>query len=75
MTKQFTQNMLQLILNSVPNTCELFSLQHTVYKLALPLPITLPLNEIKGLTPLDGLVSKIQNVLDQVVAGNTLRYF
>ncbi|XP_070817970.1 vitellogenin-1-like isoform X2 [Chaetodon trifascialis] len=28
---------------------------HTVYKLALHLPIALPLDEIKGLTPFDGL--------------------
>lgn len=67
--------MSQLVLNLVSNTCKLFSLQRTVYKLALPLPITLPLNEIKGLTPLDGAVDKIQNVLGQAVAGNTLYYY
>ncbi|XP_051232512.1 vitellogenin isoform X3 [Dicentrarchus labrax] len=32
---------------------------HTVYKLALHLPIALPLVEIKGLTPFDGLADKV----------------
>lgn len=67
--------MSQLVLNLVSNTSKLFSLQRTVYKLALPLPITLPLHELKDLTPLDGSVDKIQNVLGQAVAGNTLHYY
>ncbi|XP_031719924.1 LOW QUALITY PROTEIN: vitellogenin 2 [Anarrhichthys ocellatus] len=32
---------------------------HTVYRLALHLPIAMPLNEIKGLTPFDGLADKV----------------
>nr|AVA30492.1 vitellogenin Aa [Scatophagus argus] len=31
---------------------------HTIYKLALHLPIALPLDEIRGLTPFDGLADK-----------------
>ncbi|KAM8874526.1 vitellogenin-like isoform 2-T2 [Spinachia spinachia] len=37
----------------------------TVYKLALHLPIALPLNEIKGLTPFDGLADKVHYLFAQ----------
>lgn len=74
--KQFTQNLTSyLILKWVSNKCELFCLQRTVYKLALPLPIALPLHEIKGLTPFDGLADKIHYVFAKAGAGNRLHYY
>lgn len=52
------------------NNCELFCLQHTVYKLALHLPIALPLDELKGLTPFDSLTDKTHYLLAKAGAGN-----
>ncbi|XP_035508778.1 vitellogenin-like [Morone saxatilis] len=40
----------------------------TVYKLALRLPITLPLAEIKGLTPFDGLADKVHYLFAKAAA-------
>uniref|UniRef100_A0A4W6F983 Uncharacterized protein n=1 Tax=Lates calcarifer TaxID=8187 RepID=A0A4W6F983_LATCA len=39
---------------------------HTVYKLALPLPIALPLDEVTGLTPFDDLADKVHYLLTKV---------
>lgn len=44
-------------------------LQNTVYKLALVLPIALPLDEIKGLTPFDEVVDKVHYVFAKASAG------
>lgn len=50
--------------------CELFCQQRTVYKLALHLPIAMPLEEIKGLTPFDNLADKFHYWLAKAGAGS-----
>lgn len=61
-----------LFLLSVSNNCELFCLQHIVYKMAVHLPIALPLDEIKGLTPFDELADKIHYLFAKAGAGNLI---
>ncbi|GLD50056.1 vitellogenin-like isoform X1 [Lates japonicus] len=39
---------------------------HTVYKLALPLPIALPLDEVTGLTPFDDLADRVHYLFAKV---------
>ena len=46
------------------------SAQHTIYKLALHLPIAMPLEGITSLTPFeDNIIEKVQYVLAQVYQG------
>lgn len=49
--------------------CELLCTQQTVYKISLHLPVTLPLDEIKGLTPFDSIADKIHYLLSKAAAG------
>ncbi len=53
-----------------PNNCELFCLQHTVYKLSLHLPFAVPLEEIKGLTPFNDVADKVHYWFAKAAAGN-----
>ena len=47
-----------------------FSTQHTLYKLALHLPIALPLEGITSLTPFeDNVLEKVKYILAQVYEG------
>jgi len=48
------------------------SWQRTIYKLALRLPIALPLDGINSLTPFeDNIIDKVQYILAQVHGGKT----
>lgn len=48
----------------------LLLLQRTIYKMALRLPIALPLEGITSLTPFeDSIIDKVQYILAQVHAG------
>lgn len=44
--------------------------QRTVYNMTWRLPITLPLNEIKSLTPFDEVIDKVHYVFAKAIAGN-----
>lgn len=58
------------VLTFFSNNSKLFCLQRTVYKLALHLPIALPLDEVKGLTPFDDLFDKVHYLFAKAGAGN-----
>lgn len=49
--------------------CYILSLQRIVYKLAVHLPITLPLEEISGLTPFDEVADKVHYLFAKAGAG------
>lgn len=53
---------------TVLNYCQ----QRTVYKMALHLPLALPLEEIKGLTPFDEVTDKIHYLFTKAAAGNAV---
>ncbi|XP_060889620.1 vitellogenin-1-like [Labrus mixtus] len=44
----------------------------SVYKMALHLPLTLPLEEIKGLTPFDGVANKVHYLFAKVAAAECM---
>lgn len=54
--------------------CVLLCTQQTVYKISLPLPVALPLDEIKGLTPFDGIADKIHYLISKAAAGKRWNY-
>ena len=58
------------MLNNNKKNILFLSVQHTIYKLALHLPIALPLDGLTSLTPFeDNIMEKVQYVLAQVYEG------
>jgi len=51
-----------------------FCLQNTVYNITARLPISLPLDEITGLTPFEDTPDKVHYVFAKALAGNSCCY-